>query len=213
MVERPRAVSEYVVERLALGGADKLCFVISPTKTDIIRYYGARFEQSSVAFVVQPEPAGLCDAFFRAAPFVGPDESVALGLPDTIWFPEDGLRALPEDRLAFLLFPVPNPQVFDVVVADEGGRVETIQVKPEAPRSNWIWGAFRAPGAVYHQLHALWLERERRDIYMGDLVNAWIAKGGEAVGVRAGESYVDVGTYDGYREAIRLLSARSHAGG
>jgi hypothetical protein len=34
---------------------------------------------------------------------------VLVGLPDTIWFPEDGLRALPDDRLSFLLFPVKNP--------------------------------------------------------------------------------------------------------
>jgi dTDP-glucose pyrophosphorylase len=67
-VDGPARVSEYLVERLALGGADKICFVISPNKTDIIRYYGARFEESAVAYVVQPEPAGLCDAFFRAAP-------------------------------------------------------------------------------------------------------------------------------------------------
>ena len=37
--ERPRAVSEYLVERMILGGADKLCFVISPGKTDILEYY------------------------------------------------------------------------------------------------------------------------------------------------------------------------------
>ena len=62
VVERPRAVSEYLVERLALGGADKICFVISPNKTDIIRYYGARFEQSAVAYVVQPEPDAIVAA-------------------------------------------------------------------------------------------------------------------------------------------------------
>jgi hypothetical protein len=39
-------------------------------------------------------------------------------------------------------------------------------------------------------------------------VNAYLAQGGEAVGVRAGEAYVDVGTLHGYREAIRVLSAR-----
>ena len=33
------------------------------------------------------------------------------------------------------------------------------------------------------------------------------AQGGEAVGVRAGERYVDVGTLHGYREAIGLLSS------
>ena len=27
-VERPRAVSEYLVERMVLGGADNICFVI-----------------------------------------------------------------------------------------------------------------------------------------------------------------------------------------
>ena len=206
VVERPRAVSEYLVERLALGGATKICFVISPNKTDIIRYYGGRFEDAAIAYVVQPEPAGLCDAFFRAVPLVRPDEPVALGLPDTIWFPEDALRALPDNKLSFLLFPVPNPEVFDVVVADDRGRVEEIQVKSKTPRSNWIWGAFKMPGTVYHELHALWLEREKQDEYMGTLVNAWIARGGEAVGVRAGESYVDVGTLNGYREAIRLLT-------
>jgi tRNA (mo5U34)-methyltransferase len=40
---------------------------------------------------------------------------------------------------------------------------------------------------------------------MGTLVNAYIQKGGRAVGVRAGEAYVDVGTVHGYREALNLL--------
>ena len=35
--ERPRAVSEYLVERLVLGGADKVCFVISGGKSDILQ--------------------------------------------------------------------------------------------------------------------------------------------------------------------------------
>ena len=38
--ERPRAVSEYLVERMILGGAEKICFVISPGKSDILEYYG-----------------------------------------------------------------------------------------------------------------------------------------------------------------------------
>ena len=39
----------------------------------------------------------------------------------------------------------------------------------------------------------------------GTLVNAYIAGGGEAFGVRAGESYVDVGTLNGYRSAMQML--------
>ena len=43
---------------------------------------------------------------------------------------------------------------------------------------------------------------------MGTLVNAYLAQGGEAWGIRAGQAYVDVGTLSGYREAMRLLSVR-----
>jgi len=205
-VEKPKAVSEYLVERLAAAGATKVCFVISPGKSDILRYYGDRVSGVDVAYVVQPRPAGLCDAIFRAAPLIHPDEPVAVGLPDTIWFPEDALARLPDDRLSFLLFPVDRPEFFDAVVTDQDGRVEEIQVKSRQARSRWIWGAFKAPGRVFHELHAFWRAREEPDEYVGTLVNAWLAQGGEATGVRAGEGYVDVGTLDGWRQAVRLLS-------
>src|SRR5690349_11030207 len=101
--ERPRAVSEYLVERLILGGADKLCFVIAPGKSDIMEYYGGRVFSADVFYAVQPHAAGLCDAIFRALPLVGAGEHVLVGLPDTIWFPEDALSLLPDEGLSFLL--------------------------------------------------------------------------------------------------------------
>ena len=42
-IERPCAVSEYLVERMIRGGADKICFVISPGKSDIMEYYGGGY--------------------------------------------------------------------------------------------------------------------------------------------------------------------------
>src|SRR5688500_17571449 len=75
-VERPRAVSEYLVERMILGGADKICFVVSPGKADILAYYGASVCSAHVSYTVQPQPAGLCDAIFRAMPLVRADEPV-----------------------------------------------------------------------------------------------------------------------------------------
>jgi len=203
--ERPCAVSEYLVERLILGGADKLCFVISPGKSDILAYFGAGHASAPAAYVVQPQPSGLCDAIFRAAPLIADSETVAIGLPDTVWFPADALRHLPDDALAFLLFPVERPELFDAVVT-EGDRVREIQVKRKDAQSNWIWGAFKMPGHVFHSLHRLWSERERQDEYFGTLVNAFIERGGYAVGARAGTAYVDVGTFNGYRTATALLA-------
>src|SRR3712207_5034944 len=114
--ERPCAVSEYLVERMIRGGAEKICFVISPGKTDIMEYYGGSYGDAAIAYVVQPEPNGLCDAIFRAAPLIPDEEAVLVGLPDTIWFPESGLAELPADALSFLLFPVEHPEFFDAVV-------------------------------------------------------------------------------------------------
>ena len=205
--ERPCAVSEYLVERMIRGGAEKICFVISPGKSDIMEYYGGHYGEAAVAYVVQPEPSGLCDAIFRARPLIHPDEPVLVGLPDTIWFPSAALAELPDDVLSFLLFPVEQPEFFDAVVLDELGNVREIQVKRPGAQSNWIWGAFKMPGRVFHELHALWREPGRGDEYVGTLVNAWLERGGEAVGVQAGERYVDVGTLDGYREAIQLLTS------
>jgi glucose-1-phosphate thymidylyltransferase len=209
--ERPKAVSEYVVERMLRAGADKLCFVISPGKADIVRYYGSGVDNAQVCYVIQPEAAGLCDALFRALPLVRDEEPVLIGLPDTVWFPEDGYCALPETGLSFLLFPVTRPELFDAVVSDDTGRVLEIQVKRAKPDSHWIWGGLRLPGAVLHALHGLWLEREREDAYLGTLVNAYLARGGEASCVRAGSAYYDVGTLDGYRQAMQSLADKPEA--
>lgn len=209
--ERPRAVSEFIVERLILGGATRLCFVVAPRKLDIITYYGASVDGVPVCYAIQPEPSGLSDAVFRGLPFAAPDEEIAVGLPDTVWFPADALRALPRHELSFLLFPVEQPQLFDAVVADEAGRVQEIQVKSAVASSSWIWGAFQAPTAVFRDLYALWLERGKQDVYVGSLVNAYLARGGAASAVRAGTSYVDVGTVTGYRRAFASLQEQAPA--
>jgi dTDP-glucose pyrophosphorylase len=206
-VERPRAVSEYIVERMLLGGVSKICFVISPMKSDILEYYGAAAGAAKLCYIVQPQPAGLCDAIFQALPLIQPHEPVVIGLPDTIWFPEDGLRMLPDDALSFLLFPVQRPELFDAVLTDGDGAVREIRVKQNDPGSHWIWGAFKMPGAVLHQLYELWRTRGERDAYIGTLINAYLDSGGAANAVRAGRAYVDVGTLNGYREAMWLLNS------
>jgi glucose-1-phosphate thymidylyltransferase len=206
--ERPRAVSEYLVERMVRGGADRICFVIAPGKSDILEYYGNRACSAHISFTVQQHPAGLCDAVFRALPLIPPGEFVIVGLPDTIWFPEDALLQLGNDPLSFLLFPVDQPERFDAVITDPVGRVLEIKVKQPDPGSSWIWGAFKLSGETMRALFDLWCARDRSDEYIGTLVNAYLGQGGAAMGVRAGETYVDVGTLHGYREAIRVLSSR-----
>lgn len=204
--ERPRAVSEYLVDRMIRGGATRICFVISSGKSDIVEYYGGGVGPAQVCYVVQPQPAGLCDAVFRALPFIEAGEQVLVGLPDTVWFPEEGFQRLDGDGLSFLLFPVDRPDFFDAVLTDDQGRVLEIQVKQPGAASRWVWGAFKVTGQVLQELFELWCERDRGDVYLGTLVNAYLGRGGRARGVKSGEDYVDVGTLHGYRQAIELLA-------
>jgi glucose-1-phosphate thymidylyltransferase len=207
VTERPRAVSEYLIERMVKAGVDKICFVISPGKSDIMDYFGGHSLSATIFYAVQEKPAGLCDAIFRAVPLIAADEDVCIGLPDTIWFPETALAHLPDDSLSLLLFPVEHPERFDAVVTNEQADVIEVQVKSFQAASKWIWGAMRMPGAVLTTLFEIW--KDRRDEYLGTLINEYLARGGRASAFKIGESYVDVGTLNGYREALRLLDRHS----
>ena len=127
--ERPLAVSEYLVERMIAGRR----------KQDLLRRVARQVRHSRI--LRQQGVFGGCllhraDAgrrpvrrdFSRAAVHRR-GRAVLVGLPDTIWFPEDGFSLSRRRELSFLLFPVDRPEFFDAVVTDEAGRVLEIQVK------------------------------------------------------------------------------------
>lgn len=204
--ERPRAVSEYLIDRMLAAGVNRICFVISPAKTDIVSYFGGNIGGAAICYAVQQSPKGLCDALFAALPFIAPGDQVYIGLPDTVWFPECGFQFLPDSQFSFLLFPVERPELFDAVLTEVDGRVTGVRVKKANADTNWVWGAIKMAGIHFAELHRLWTERNCSDEYLGTLVNAYLANGGSAFGIKRGEIYVDVGTLHGYREASRILS-------
>src|SRR4051812_15589183 len=218
-VERPKAVAEYLVERMIAAGAEQIAMVISAEKTDIVRYFAERDFAAEIFYVVQREPQGLCDALFRAEPFARAHEQVLIGLPDTIWFPENayltaldamaaGSRAKNDAGVNLILFPVNEPAAFDAVVVGELGYVSEVQVKRADATSNWIWGAVTCTGEAFHALRCLWESRHRADEYLGHLLNAYIAAGNLVRATYAGEHYMDVGTLAGYRAAQQFLEKR-----
>jgi glucose-1-phosphate thymidylyltransferase len=206
--ERPKAVSEYLVERMIAAGAEQICMVISAEKSDIVKYYAERNYAAEIFYVVQRKPQGLCDALFRAEPFARRHDQVLIGLPDTIWFPENAyIPALDLEQadVNLVLFPVTNPTVFDAVVCDDLAFVQQVQVKRKDAVSHWVWGAVTARGESFHRLKLLWEARHRSDEYLGDLLNAFIAAGNVVKGRHCGEVYMDVGTMEGYRNAQDYL--------
>ena len=197
------------VERMILAGATRSAFAISPGKSDIVEYYGGsigpaprllRGAARARGAVRRPVPRPPAPR--RRRP--GADRPAGHRL-----VPRG--RPRPARRRRALLPPLPRRAPGAVRRRGDGRRRprpgDPGEAAPGASTS-WIWGAFRMPAPVFRELHALWRERGEQDVYVGTLVNAWLARGGEARGVRAGESYVDVGTLNGYREALQLLAGR-----
>jgi dTDP-glucose pyrophosphorylase len=209
--ERPKAVSEYLVERMIAAGATQICMVISADKSDIVRYFAERHYAAEIFYVVQQQPRGLCDALFRAEPFCRHHDQVLIGLPDTIWFPGNAYQLTLDSTTAevnLLLFPVSNPTVFDAVVCDEQNYVKFVEVKQPDAHSPWIWGAVTATGRAFHALRLLWDSRHQEDEYLGHLLNAYINAGNHLRGHFVGETYMDVGTIGGYHAAQDFLRGR-----
>ena len=175
-VERPRAVSEYLVERMIFGRRrqDLLRDLARQVATSWSITARDRRRRHRLCGAAEAGRAVRCD-LPRAAADRPTTSRCWSACPTRSGSPRTRSRHLPDDRLSFLLFPVERPELFDAVVTRRRrDACEEIQVKQRGRRDrNWIWGAFKMPGARLHELHALWLERERRDEYIGTLVNAY----------------------------------------
>jgi glucose-1-phosphate thymidylyltransferase len=215
-VERPKAVMEYLVERMIAAGADQICMVISGEKTDIVRYFAERNYAAEIFYAIQNQPRGLCDALFRAEPFAQTHREVLIGLPDTIWFPENAYRTSldlhPRAEVNLVCFPVRDAAAFDSVVSDDNGYVRRVDVKVRDYESLWIWGAVITTGAAFRDLKRLWESRHREDEFLGHLLNAYIEAGNSVRASHVGEVYMDVGTLAGYHAAQDFLrGVKPHA--
>ena len=186
--------------------------MISPGKSDILRYYGGadRRRQPSPTSSSRGPPACATPSS-APLPLIDPAESVLIGLPDTIWFPRTGSRPWPTTRSAFLLFPVERPELFDAVVTGRRrAGCERIWVKSRDAALALDLGCVADAGrASCTSCTGCGAARDRQRRVSGH-AGQRLARPAAArpAGVRAGAAYVDVGTLHGYRAALELLQAR-----
>ncbi len=167
---------------------DKICFVISPGKSDILEYYGAGYGDAAIAYVVQPRAER---AVRRHLPRRAADRGRRAGdrrpARHDLVSRRRRSRDLPDDVLSFLLFPVEQPEFFDAVVLDEAEpRAGDPGEAARTPRSNWIWGAFKMPGRVLARAARALARARLRGRVHRHAGQRLARRGGAAVGVKAG---------------------------
>lgn len=202
----------YPLSTLLLAGIQEILIISSP---EAIGQYeellgdgknlGVKFE-----YKVQETPRGLADAFILGEEFIG-DDSVCLVLGDNVFFGQDFtklLRRAKEKTVGATVFgyPVSNPTAFGVVEFGEGGKVLSIEEKPEHPKSKYA-----VPGLYFYDNRVVKYAKEVKPSARGEIeitsINNRYLEDGElnVVLMGRGMAWLDTGTPEGMLQAAQFV--------
>jgi len=217
--KRPKVVSQYLIEAMAAVGLSRLFIIIGPGKLDIVEYY--RYGENygvPIAYIFQSEAKGMPYALDLVTPWLKGNETVIMGMPDTIFEPRDAFQRLLsahqawESDLTLGLFKTDSPQKFGMVGLDNDYNVIEHADKPHTTHLRWLWGiACWGPrfATLMHEVletHVLAsAERKGREVVFGDIIDFALNAGLRIKGLPFEEGrYTDIGTYEDLRQAMLL---------
>lgn len=220
-VPRPAPVCEHLLAGMAAAGLRTVYLVLGDGKWDIPAYLGDGAQLGlDIAYLTIRGSRGVPFTVARANNHLR-GATVAFGFPDIIFTPEDALLRL-RTRLergagdvVLGVLPADRPETADVVDVDAGGRVRRILVKPANPPSRlaWVLAVWR-PTFTRHlnERIAAWPEPEDcpgtapdqpSELHMGHVLQSAVEQGLQVEAEVLAGSYIDVGTPEGLRAAVR----------
>jgi len=164
----------------------------------------------AISYAVQPQPAGIAQAFTIGAEFIG-DQSVALILGDNIFHGLGLERQLAQhtDLVGGRVFayPVATPEQYGVVEFDDDGTVLSIEEKPARPKSTYV-----VPGLYFYDNRVVDIAGKLTPSARGELeitaVNEHYLKQGRltVTVLDRGTAWLDTGTFTSLRQATEFVS-------
>ncbi|WP_405119314.1 glucose-1-phosphate thymidylyltransferase RfbA [Pseudomonas leptonychotis] len=210
----------YPISVLMLAGVRDILIISTPQDLPNFRkmlgdgsQFGVRF-----AYIEQPSPDGLAQAFILGEDFIGTD-SVCLILGDNIFhgqhFTEKLLRAAAEPSGATIFgYWVNDPQRFGVVEFDAQGKAIAIEEKPAQPKSSYaVTGLYFYDNDVIKIAKAV-KPSPRGELEITDVNNAYLQRGDLRVErFGRGFAWLDTGTHDSLLDASQYVQTIEHRQG
>jgi len=164
----------------------------------------------SLHYAVQPEPGGLAQAYHIGADFVGTKPSTLI-LGDNIYYGH-GLSQLLQsagerDAGATVFgYYVSDPRAYGVVSFDKDGRAETIEEKPDQPKSNYaVTGLYFYDGQAVERAHQI-KPSPRGELEITDLNRVYLEAGELNVELMGrGYAWLDTGTHGSLLDAANYV--------
>ncbi len=170
----------------------------------------------SLDYAVQPEPAGLAQAYHIGADFVG-DQPSALVLGDNIFYGHGFVDLLNsadgrDEGASVFAYYVNDARSYGVVSFDADGKAETIEEKPEHPKSNYA-----VTGLYFYDGQAVRIARDlkpsaRGELEITDLNRVYLEQDQLAVEIMGrGYAWLDTGTHSSLLDAalyVRITEER-----
>jgi glucose-1-phosphate thymidylyltransferase len=202
----------YPLSTLLLAGIREVLLITTPHDQAAFRALLGDGSELGIAlsYAVQPEPAGLAQAYHIGADFVGTDPS-ALVLGDNIFYGHGlvdllGRASAREEGATVFGYYVKDATAYGVVSFDAQGRAETIEEKPAAPRSNYA-----VTGLYFYDGRAGELARDHRpsprgELEITDLNRLYLEAGTLSVEIMGrGYAWLDTGTHGSLLDAAQYV--------
>jgi glucose-1-phosphate thymidylyltransferase len=210
----------YPLSTLMLAGIRDILIITTPhDQEQFIRLLGDGSDLGiNLSYAVQAAPNGLAEAFIIGRDHVGSD-TAALVLGDNIFYGHGlggQLVEAAEIERGCLLFgyQVSDPERYGVALADEQGRLISIEEKPAEPKSN-----LAVTGLYFYDNDVLEIARDlkpsnRGELEITDLNNVYVERGSaKLVDLGRGTAWLDTGTHDSLLEAGQFVEVIEHRQG
>ncbi len=217
---RPKAVSQYLLEKMRKAGVKKAYFILREGKWDIPKYFGdGASVDMNLGYLMMRLPFGTPYTLDQASPFVG-DSIVAFGFPDILFDAEDAYIQLLQRQassgadVVLGLVSVAQPWTMDMVEIDDQCEVRSIVIKPSVSSLGFGW-IIAVWSPVFTRFLHEYLEGQQREgmpeegldgqseLSVGHVLQAAFQGGLRMEGVQFPEcSYLDIGTPEHLRTAV-----------
>ncbi len=202
----------YPVSTLMLAGIQDILIITTPQDSGLFQQLLGNGEKwgLNIEYAVQPDPAGLAQAFIIGEKFVG-NNPVSLVLGDNIFYGhglEQTLVKATKNESGATVFGyfVKDPERYGVVSFDDDGKAVDLEEKPKEPKSNYA-----VTGLYFYDNQVVDIAKQIKPSHRGELeitdVNiAYLKQGNLRVEkLGRGSAWLDTGTHQSLLSAANYM--------